>query len=83
MFSPTSWENKQVYADTIRHLRMDELAARPRVSAVRAGLSSLLPLPLLATMTSCDMRLRTCGTHTVDIDFLKVSRGFLFKIFRN
>ena len=71
-----SCENKQLYADTIRHLRMSELQSEARVKAVQAGLASILPLPILALMTPTDLRLRTCGLATLDIDFLKVSYCF-------
>lgn len=76
-----SCENKQLYADTIRHLRMSELSCESRVRAVQAGLASIVPLPLLALMTPSDLQLRTCGIATLDIDFLKVNQN-IFSITR-
>ena len=72
MWRVYSCENKQLYADTIRHLRMSELRCVTRVRALQAGISSVLPLQLFSLMTPADAQLRTCGLPTIDLNFLKV-----------
>ena len=70
-----SCDNKQLYADTIRHLRMTELRCATRVRTLQAGISSVLPLQLFSLMTPADAKLRTPGLPTIDLNFLKVRQS--------
>ncbi|XP_069475595.1 probable E3 ubiquitin-protein ligase HECTD4 isoform X3 [Ambystoma mexicanum] len=65
------WENKDVYATAIRNLRMLELRNNDCMTAVRAGLGSIIPLQLLTTLTPLEMELRTCGLPYINLEFLK------------
>lgn len=67
-----SWENKDAYAQAVRSLRLKELQNTECMTAVRAGLSSIIPLQLLTTLTSLEMELRTCGLPNINLEFLKV-----------
>jgi len=69
---PFRWENKDVYAAAIRSLRMRELQTPECMTAVRAGLGSIIPLQLLTTLTPLEMELRTCGLPYINLEFLKV-----------
>lgn len=69
---PCRWENKDVYAAAIRSLRMRELQTPECMTAVRAGLGSIIPLQLLTTLTPLEMELRTCGLPYINLEFLKV-----------
>lgn len=69
---PISWENKDVYAAAIRSLRLRELQNPECVTAVRAGLGSIIPLQLLTMLTPLEMELRTCGLPFINLEFLKV-----------
>lgn len=42
------------------------------VTAVRAGLGSIIPLQLLSTLSPLEMELRTCGLPHINLEFLKV-----------
>ncbi|XP_015733236.1 probable E3 ubiquitin-protein ligase HECTD4 isoform X1 [Coturnix japonica] len=68
---PVGWENKDVYAAAIRSLRMRELQSLECMTAVRAGLGSIIPLQLLTTLTPLEMELRTCGLPYINLEFLK------------
>ncbi|XP_075023688.1 putative E3 ubiquitin-protein ligase HECTD4 isoform X4 [Calonectris borealis] len=68
---PVGWENKDVYATAIRSLRMRELQTPECMTAVRAGLGSIIPLQLLTTLTPLEMELRTCGLPYINLEFLK------------
>uniref|UniRef100_A0A8C3LBV3 HECT domain E3 ubiquitin protein ligase 4 n=1 Tax=Chrysolophus pictus TaxID=9089 RepID=A0A8C3LBV3_CHRPC len=68
---PVGWENKDVYAAAIRNLRMRELQTPECMTAVRAGLGSIIPLQLLTTLTPLEMELRTCGLPYINLEFLK------------
>ncbi|KAF4790542.1 putative E3 ubiquitin-protein ligase HECTD4 [Turdus rufiventris] len=68
---PVGWENKDVYAAAIRSLRMRELQSPECMTAVRAGLGSIIPLQLLTTLTPLEMELRTCGLPYINLEFLK------------
>ncbi|XP_016157564.1 PREDICTED: probable E3 ubiquitin-protein ligase HECTD4 [Ficedula albicollis] len=68
---PVGWENKDVYAAAIRSLRMRELQTLACMTAVRAGLGSIIPLQLLTTLTPLEMELRTCGLPYINLEFLK------------
>lgn len=70
---PSSWENKDIYAAAIRSLRLRELQNVECVTAVRAGLGSIIPLQLLTTLSPLEMELRTCGLPYINLEFLKVS----------
>lgn len=69
---PARWENKDVYATAIRNLRVHELQNPDCMTAVRAGLGSIIPLQLLTTLTPLEMELRTCGLPYINLEFLKV-----------
>uniref|UniRef100_A0A7M4G0X9 HECT domain E3 ubiquitin protein ligase 4 n=1 Tax=Crocodylus porosus TaxID=8502 RepID=A0A7M4G0X9_CROPO len=68
---PVAWENKDVYATAIRNLRVHELQNPDCMTAVRAGLGSIIPLQLLTTLTPLEMELRTCGLPYINLEFLK------------
>lgn len=63
-----------MYATAIRSLRMRELQTPECMTAVRAGLGSIIPLQLLTTLTPLEMELRTCGLPYINLEFLKVGR---------
>uniref|UniRef100_A0A8D0SDU9 HECT domain-containing protein n=1 Tax=Sus scrofa TaxID=9823 RepID=A0A8D0SDU9_PIG len=69
---PVAWENKDIYAAAIRSLRLRELQNVECVTAVRAGLGSIIPLQLLTTLSPLEMELRTCGLPYINLEFLKV-----------
>ncbi|XP_075290615.1 putative E3 ubiquitin-protein ligase HECTD4 isoform X3 [Opisthocomus hoazin] len=68
---PVGWENKDMYAAAIRSLRMRELQTPECMTAVRAGLGSIIPLQLLTALTPLEMELRTCGLPYINLEFLK------------
>lgn len=68
-----SWSNRQDYVDGIRRMRQTELTSEDRMTAIRAGLATIIPLQLLYIMSPLDMEIRTCGLPSVDLNFLKVS----------
>ncbi|XP_010602797.2 probable E3 ubiquitin-protein ligase HECTD4 [Fukomys damarensis] len=68
---PVAWENKDIYAAAIRSLRLRELQNTECVTAVRAGLGSIIPLQLLTTLSPLEMELRTCGLPYINLEFLK------------
>lgn len=68
----SSWENKDLYAQAVRALRLRELQNVERMSAVRAGLGSIIPLQLLTMFSPLEMELRTCGLPYINLEFLKV-----------
>ncbi|XP_067395601.1 probable E3 ubiquitin-protein ligase HECTD4 isoform X2 [Emydura macquarii macquarii] len=68
---PVVWENKDIYATAIRNLRLRELQNPDCMTAVRAGLGSIIPLQLLTTLTPLEMELRTCGLPYINLEFLK------------
>ncbi|XP_038229205.1 probable E3 ubiquitin-protein ligase HECTD4 isoform X1 [Dermochelys coriacea] len=68
---PVIWENKDIYATAIRNLRLHELQNPDCMTAVRAGLGSIIPLQLLTTLSPLEMELRTCGLPSINLEFLK------------
>ncbi|KAG8597816.1 hypothetical protein GDO81_002399 [Engystomops pustulosus] len=68
---PVVWENKDIYAAGIRNLRMRELKNQECMTAVCAGLGSIIPLQLLTSLTALEMELRTCGLPFINLEFLK------------
>ncbi|GCB74378.1 hypothetical protein scyTo_0003468, partial [Scyliorhinus torazame] len=65
------WENKDAYASAIRNLRLQEIENTDCMTAVRAGLGSIIPLQLLTLPTPLEMELRTCGLPYINLEFLK------------
>lgn len=65
------WENKDSYAVAIRNLRIQEIENTHCMTAVRAGLGSIIPLQLLTMPTPLEMELRTCGLPYINLEFLK------------
>ncbi|XP_058136974.1 probable E3 ubiquitin-protein ligase HECTD4 isoform X6 [Dasypus novemcinctus] len=68
---PVAWENKDIYAAAIRSLRLRELQNSECVTAVRAGLGTIVPLQLLTMLSPLEMELRTCGLPYINLEFLK------------
>lgn len=66
-----SWENKDVYVRAVRELRLRELQNVECMSAVRAGLGSIIPLQLLTLLSPAEVELRTCGLPDINLEFLK------------
>ncbi|KAJ8415515.1 hypothetical protein AAFF_G00424950 [Aldrovandia affinis] len=66
-----SWENKDVYGRAVRALRMRELQNAECMTAVRAGLASIIPLQLLTMLSPLEVELRTCGLPYINLEFLK------------
>uniref|UniRef100_A0A6Q2ZID3 HECT domain-containing protein n=1 Tax=Esox lucius TaxID=8010 RepID=A0A6Q2ZID3_ESOLU len=66
-----SWENKDVYARAVRGLRLRELQNVECMTAVRAGLGSIIPLQLLTMLSPQEVELRTCGLPYINLEFLK------------
>ncbi|XP_031704959.1 probable E3 ubiquitin-protein ligase HECTD4 isoform X2 [Anarrhichthys ocellatus] len=65
------WENKDMYARAVRSLRLRELQNKECMTAVRAGLGSIIPLQLLTMLSPLEMELRTCGLPYINLEFLK------------
>lgn len=61
-----------MYARAVRSLRLKELQNTECMTAVRAGLGSIIPLQLLTMLTPLEMELRTCGLPHINLEFLKV-----------
>ncbi|KAF6729287.1 putative E3 ubiquitin-protein ligase HECTD4 [Oryzias melastigma] len=66
-----SWENKDVYARAVRSLRLRELQNLECMTAVRAGLGSIIPMQLLTMLSPLEIELRTCGLPYINLEFLK------------
>ncbi|XP_041692213.2 probable E3 ubiquitin-protein ligase HECTD4 isoform X1 [Coregonus clupeaformis] len=66
-----SWQNKDVYAQAVRGLRLRELQNVECMTAVRAGLGSIIPLQLLTMLSPLEVELRTCGLPYINLEFLK------------
>ncbi|KAG5840241.1 hypothetical protein ANANG_G00186730 [Anguilla anguilla] len=66
-----TWENKDMYARAVRALRLRELENSECMTAVRAGLASIIPLQLLTMLSPLEVELRTCGLPYINLEFLK------------
>lgn len=67
-----SWENRSDYVRLLREKRIEELASKERISAVKCGLATIIPLEVLNVFSEEDLDLRVCGIPEVDLDYLKV-----------
>ena len=63
-----------MYATAIRSLRVRELQTPACMTAVRAGLGSIIPLQLQTMLSPLEMELRTCGLPYINLEFLEVRR---------
>ena len=69
-----------MYATAIRSLRVRELQTPACMTAVRAGLGSIIPLQLQTMLSPLEMELRTCGLPYINLEFLEVRRTANLKI---
>ena len=67
-----SWNNRADYVRLLREKRIEELACRERILAVKCGLATIIPLEVLNVFNEEDLDLRVCGIPEVDLDYLKV-----------
>ena len=65
----------------MRALRLRELSCDHRVTSVRCGLASVVPLQLLNILTPTDLDLRVCGIPDINLDYLRVSPGLFTALF--
>lgn len=70
--SSFSWENRLEFVQLVKDLRAAELASEDRMTAVRCGLASVVPVQLLHLLTPRDIQLRTIGQPEVNLAYLKV-----------
>lgn len=68
------FENRQEFVEGVRDLRVRELSCDHRMTRVRCGLASVVPLQLLNILTPTDLDLRVCGVPDINLDYLRVSR---------
>lgn len=68
-----------MYARAVRSLRLRELQNVECMTAVHAGLGSIIPLQLLTMLSPLEMELRTCGLPYINLEFLKVMHTFVWK----
>lgn len=61
-----------MYARAVRSLRLRELENVECMTAVRAGLGSIIPMQLLTMLSPLEIELRTCGLPYINLEFLKV-----------
>jgi len=71
-----AWADKNRFADELEALRLDELASRPRMDAIRRGLRSIIPVDILSIMTWQDMELRICGEADISLATLKANTTY-------
>ena len=67
-----SWDNRADYVRLLREKRIEELASKERIAAVKCGLATIIPLEVLSVFSEEDLDLRVCGIPEVDLDYLKV-----------
>lgn len=65
-----------MYARALRGLRLQELQNVECMTAVRAGLGSIIPLQLLTMLSPLEVELRTCGLPYINLEFLKVADAY-------
>jgi hypothetical protein len=66
-----SYDNRVEYAEAIRRFRLEELSSTERMTAIRCGMASVVPIEILSIFTAADLDLRICGLPDVDINYLK------------
>ena len=67
------FDNRQEFVEGVRDLRLRELSCDHRMTSVRCGLASVVPLQLLNILTPTDLDLRVCGVPDINLDYLRVS----------
>lgn len=70
-----------MYVRAVRSLRLRELQNVECMTAVRAGLGSIIPLQLLTMLIPLEMELRTCGLPYINLEFLKVMNIPMWNLF--
>ena len=53
---------------------MSELICHERMTALRAGMASVMPVQMLPVMSAMDSDVRICGLPEIDLDFLMVNK---------
>ena len=54
---------------------MSELICHERMTALRAGIGSVIPVQMLPIMSAMDSDVRICGLPEINLDFLMVNNG--------
>merc|ERR1712137_1354400 len=68
---PVTFADRDEYCLELRRARLDELSSAAKMEAIRLGLSSIIPLDILAVLTWQDVELRVCGQPQIDLALLR------------
>ncbi|XP_073791889.1 probable E3 ubiquitin-protein ligase HERC1 isoform X5 [Danio rerio] len=66
---PLTFSNRNDYVERALHYRLHEMDRQ--VSAVREGMSSIIPVPLLSLLTARQLEQLVCGLPEVSVEMLK------------
>jgi E3 ubiquitin-protein ligase HECTD4 len=68
---PVTWDSRLEFVELVKGLRYSELASRERITAIRCGMASIIPIQLLHLLTPRHIQLRTCGHSEINLVYLK------------
>ena len=62
---PVTWDTRKEYVELVRNYRLQEFTAQ--VDAIRRGLGTIVPVPLLPLFTWQELEMMVCGKRIIDI----------------
>jgi hypothetical protein len=66
---PVNFENLNEYINLSKEYRLREFS--PQCEAIKRGISTAIPYPLLSLFTGCELEALVCGKPSVNVDLLK------------
>lgn len=66
---PVTWDNRKQFASALIHYRLNEF--KLQCEAIRRGLATVVPFPLLSLFTWYELEIEVCGRPKMNIDLLE------------
>jgi E3 ubiquitin-protein ligase HERC1 len=66
-----TWENRTEYGDLLLNFRINEF--NTQIAAIRKGMGTIVPVPLLPLFTWQELELMVCGRREISIPYLQAN----------
>jgi len=71
---PVTFHNRKEYVQLVEQYRLNEFNSQ--LQAIRRGLATIVPVPLLPLFTWQELEMMVCGKREIDLDYLKANTKY-------
>jgi len=71
---PVTWHNRKEFVSLLEQYRLNEF--KLQIEAIRRGLATIVPIPLLPLFTWQELEMMVCGKREIKIDYLRANTRY-------